>query len=80
MPRLYTPDGVIVTGFKPEFLPIEVIRARLFLATQSIEARPDVVHAGRKSYVNSFMTLSALLADVANGAVAPRWVPDIFDA
>lgn len=39
------------------------------LATQSIEARPDMVHAGRTNYVNSFMTMSALLADVANGAV-----------
>ena len=69
VPRLYTPDGVIVMGFKPELLPIEVIGDRVFLATQSIEARPDMVHAGRTNYVNSFMTISALLADVANGAV-----------
>lgn len=79
VPRLYTPDGVIVMGFKPEFLPIEVIGDRVFLATRPIEARPDVVHAGRRNYVNSFMTMPAVLADVANGAVVPRWVPEVFD-
>lgn len=69
VPRVYTPDGVIVMGFNPKLLPIEVIGDRVFLATESIESVPDMVRAGRTQYVNSFMTMSALLADVANPAL-----------
>jgi hypothetical protein len=69
VPRVYTPDGVIVMGYNPKLLPIEVIGDRVFLATQSIESVPDVVHPGRTNYVNSFMTMSALLADVADPKV-----------
>jgi hypothetical protein len=69
VPRVYTPDGVIVMGFKPSLLPIEVIGDRVFLATESIENRPDMVRQGQTNYVNSFMTMSALLADVANPGV-----------
>jgi len=69
VPRVYTPDGVIVMGFKPSLLPIEVIGDRVFLATESIENRPDMVREGQTNYTNSFMTMSALLADVVNPAV-----------
>lgn len=86
VPRLYTPTGVIAMGYTPKLLPIEVIGERVFLATQSIEARPDMVTPGRTSYTNSFMTMSASLADIADPAVmsAPvhlqlqnknRWAP-----
>jgi hypothetical protein len=69
VPRVYTPEGVIVMGFKPSLLPIEVIGDRVFLATESIENRPDMLHPGETNYVNSFMTMSAPLADVVNPAV-----------
>jgi hypothetical protein len=69
VPRAYTPDGVIVMGFNPNLLPIEVIGDRVFLATQSIENTPDRVRPGQTNYVNSFMTMSAALADVANPKV-----------
>jgi hypothetical protein len=69
VPRVYTPEGVIVMGFKPVLLPIEVIGERVFLATESIESRPDMVHPGQTTYVNSFMTMSAPLVDVVNRAV-----------
>lgn len=69
VPRVYTPDGVIVMGYNPKLLPIEVIGDRVFLATQSIESVPDAVRPGQTNYVNSFMTMSALLADVANPRV-----------
>ena len=86
VPRVYTPDGVIAMGFTPKALPIEVIGDRVFLATESIESRPDIVHPGKTTYVNSFMTMSAPLQDVINPAVmsAPshlqlqnktRWAP-----
>ena len=86
VPRVYTPDGVIAMGFTPKALPIEVIGDRVFLATESIENRPDIVHPGKTTYVNSFMTMSAPLQDVINPAVmsAPshlqlqnktRWAP-----
>lgn len=86
VPRVYTPDGVIAMGFTPKALPIEVIGDRVFLATESIESRPDMVHPGKTTYVNSFMTMSAPLQDVLNPAVtsAPshlqlqnktRWAP-----
>lgn len=86
VPRVYTPDGVIAMGYTPVLLPIEVIGDRVFLATQSIESRPDLIRPGETSYTNSFMTFSAPLADVANPAVksAPvhmqlqnknRWAP-----
>lgn len=70
VPRVYTPEGVIVMGFNPKLLPIEVIGDRVFLATESIESTPDMVRPGRTNYVNSFMTMSALLADVANPALS----------
>ena len=69
VPRVYTPDGVIAMGFTPKALPIEVIGDRVFLATESIESRPDIVHPGKTTYVNSFMTMSAPLQDVINPAV-----------
>jgi hypothetical protein len=69
VPRMYTPDGVIVMGFKPNLLPIETIGDRVFLATQSIENAPDMLRKGETNYVNSFMTMSAALADVANPKV-----------
>ncbi len=69
VPRVYTPDGVIAMGFKPNLLPIETIGERVFLATQSIESVPDMAKPGQTNYVNSFMTLSAALADVADPAV-----------
>jgi len=52
-PRACTPDGVIVMGFKPNLLPIEVIGERVFLATQSIESAPDMARAGQTNHVNS---------------------------
>ncbi len=69
VPRVYTPDGVIAMGYNPKLLPVELIGDRVFLATQSIESAPDAVRPGRTNYVNSFMTMSALLADVANPRV-----------
>jgi len=86
VPRMYTPSGVIAMGYTPKLLPIEVIGDRVFLATESIESRPDMLHPGQTSYTNSFMTMSAPLADIANPAVlsAPvhlqlhnknRWAP-----
>ena len=86
VPRLYTPTGVFAMGYTPKLLPIEVIGDRVFLAAQSIESRPDMLDPGRTAYTNSFMTMSAPLADVANPAVlsAPvhlqlqnknRWAP-----
>ena len=69
VPRVYTPDGVIAMGFTPKLLPIEVVGERVFLATQSIESSPDMTRPGETSYVNSFMTLSAPLAQVADPAV-----------
>lgn len=86
VPRVYTPDGVIAMGYNPKLLPIEVIGDRVLLATQSIESRPDMIHPGQTLYTNSFMTMSATLADVANPKVlsAPvhlqlqnknRWAP-----
>ncbi len=86
VPRMYTPDGVIAMGYTPKLLPIELIGDRVFLATESIESRPDMIHPGETSYTNSFMTMSALLTDIANPAVksAPvhlqlqnknRWAP-----
>lgn len=86
VPRLYTPTGVFAMGYTPKLLPIEVIGDRVFLATESIESRPDIIRPGETSYTNSFMTMSAPLADVANPKVlsAPvhlqlqnknRWAP-----
>lgn len=86
VPRLYTPTGVIAMGYTPKLLPIEVIGDRVFLATQSIESRPDMLDPTRTTYTNSFMTMSAPLADITNPAVlsAPvhlqlqnknRWAP-----
>lgn len=69
VPRLYTPEGVIVMGYNPNPLPLEVIGDRVFLATQSIETTADVTRGGAPQYVNSFMTYSALVADVVNPAV-----------
>lgn len=66
VPRIYKPDGIVAMGFNPNPLPLELIGDRVFLATQSIESRPDMIRPGETSYVNSFMTFSALLADVAN--------------
>jgi len=86
VPRLYTPTGVIAMGYTPTLLPIEIIGERVFLATQSIESRPDMINPGRTTYTNSFMTMSASLADINDPAVlsAPvhlqlqnknRWAP-----
>lgn len=69
VPRTYTPTEVIAMGFKPNLLPIEVIGDRVFLATESIEAAPDMVRPGKTNYVNSFSTMSALLSDVADPQV-----------
>jgi hypothetical protein len=69
VPRVYTPDGVIAMGYNPKLLPIEIIGDRVFVATQSIENRPDMLRPGQTQYTNSFMTMSALLADVANPAL-----------
>jgi len=69
VPRLYTPQGVIAMGYTPKLLPIEVIGDRIFLATQSIESRPDMLDQSRTTYTNSFMTMSAPLADIADPAV-----------
>lgn len=69
VPRLYTPTGVIAMGFTPKLLPIEVMGDRAFLATQSIESSPDMVRPGQTNYVNSFMTMSAPLAQLADPAV-----------
>jgi len=69
VPRLYRPDGVIAMGYKPKMLPIEVIGERVFLATESIESRPDMLRPGETMYVNSFMTMSSRLADVLDPKV-----------
>ena len=53
VPRLYTPQGVIAMGYTPKLLPIEVIGDRVFLATQSIESRPDMLDRSRMTYTNS---------------------------
>lgn len=69
VPRVYTPEGVIAMGFNPKLLPIETIGDRVFVATQSLESTPDMARPGQTNYVNSFMTMSAPLADVANPKV-----------
>lgn len=69
VPRVYTKDGVIAMGYTPRILPIELIGDRVFVATQSIESAPDMVRPGKTNYVNSFMTMSATLADIANPKV-----------
>lgn len=69
VPRLYTTEGVFAMGYTPKLLPIEVIGDRVFLATQSIENRPDMLNPGRMAYTNSFMTMSAPLIDIANPSV-----------
>jgi len=66
VPRLYTPAGVIAMGYTPKLLPIETIGDRVYLATESIENRPDIIRPGKISYTNSFMTMSAPLAEVAD--------------
>ncbi|MBM4221231.1 MAG: DUF1838 domain-containing protein [Gammaproteobacteria bacterium] len=66
VPRTYAPEGITAMGYTPRALPLELIGDRVFLATQSIEKMPDMVHPGQTSYVNSFTTMSALLADLAN--------------
>jgi hypothetical protein len=68
VPRLYTPSGVIAMGYTPKLLPIEVIGERVYLATESIESRPDMIRPGETNYTNSFMTLSARLVDVLDPA------------
>lgn len=69
VPRVYTKDGVIAMGYTPKILPIELIGDRVFVATQSIESAPDMVRPGQTNYVNSFMTMSATLADVVDPKV-----------
>ena len=69
VPRVYTPDGVIAMGFTPKLLPIEVVGERVFLATQSIESSPDMTRPGETNFINSFMTMSAPLAQLADPAV-----------
>lgn len=66
VPRMYTPQGVIAMGYTPKLLPIETIGDRVYLATESIENRPDIIRPGKISYTNSFMTMSAPLAEVAD--------------
>lgn len=68
VPRLYTPNGVIAMGYTPKLLPIEVIGDRVYLATESIESRPDMIRRGETSYTNSFMTMSARLVDILDPA------------
>jgi hypothetical protein len=72
VPRLYTPTGVMAMGYTPKLLPIETIGDRVFLATESIESRPDMLQPGKTSYTNSFMTISAKLDDVLD--------PDVLSA
>lgn len=69
VPRMYTPDGVIAMGYTPNILPIETIGDRVFIATQSIENRPDMTRPGETNFTNSFMTLSSPLAEVADSNV-----------
>jgi hypothetical protein len=69
VPRLYTPKGVYAMGYTPKLLPIEIIGDRVFVATESIEARPDIARPGETNYTNSFMTMSARVADVADPKV-----------
>jgi hypothetical protein len=66
VPRQYTPEGVYAMGYTPKLLPIEIIGDRVFLATESIESRPDTARPGETNYTNSFMTMSARVADVAD--------------
>ena len=66
VPRLYTPTGVHAMGYTPKLLPIEIIGDRVFLATESIESRPDIARPGETNYTNSFMTMSARVADIAD--------------
>lgn len=68
VPRVYTPSGVIAMGYTPKLLPIELIGDRVYLATESIESRPDMIRPGETSYTNSFMTMSARLTDVLDPA------------
>ncbi len=70
VPRGYSPDEFVVMGFHPDPLPLEVIGDRVFLATQSIEARPSFINPTETHYINSFMTYSATLADMQNPALA----------
>ncbi|MEM9288997.1 MAG: DUF1838 family protein [Pseudomonadota bacterium] len=71
--RTYRPGEVEAMAYTPDFLPIEVIGDRVFVASQSIEQGPSffpasdypVEAAGSDTaYSNSFMTWSADLADV----------------
>lgn len=66
VPRGYSTDGYVVMGYNPNPLPLEVIADRVFLATQSIEATPSFVDPTKTTYINSFMTYSATLADMQN--------------
>lgn len=72
VPRRYTPERFYVMAYDPNPLPLEVIGDRVFLATQSIEARPmpGTGADGPMLYTNSFMTYSASLADMQNSELA----------
>ena len=71
VPRGYSIEkGYVVMGYHPNPLPLEVIADRVFLATQSIESRPDFMDPEKMSYTNSFMTYSASLADMQNPDLA----------
>lgn len=79
--REYKPDEIIAMAYAPDPLPIEVIGDRVFLATQSMGQSPSAftkaeypIEAGDGDigYLNSFMTWSANVDDVAN--------PDIVSA
>lgn len=72
VPRRYTPERFFVMAYDPNPLPLEIIGDRVFLPTQSIEARP-MRGAGPDApmlYTNSFMTYSSSLKDMQNPALA----------
>jgi hypothetical protein len=70
VPRGYDTDKYTVMGYNPNPLPLEVIGDRVFLATQSIESGPSFTEPGKTRYTNSFMTYSAMLADMQNADLA----------
>ncbi|MFK7830470.1 MAG: DUF1838 family protein [Congregibacter sp.] len=73
VPRRYTPERFYVMAYDPNPLPLEVIGDRVFLPTQSIEARPMPGGRGLDAptlFTNSFMTYSASLADMQNPDLA----------
>lgn len=70
VPRRYTPERFYVMAYNPNPLPLEVIGDRVFLATQSIESFPAPGDTAKTLNINSFMTYSALLADMQDPDIA----------